>query len=59
MHGMKAVHTMEPCDLFRLSNTVGWAGHATRIGELRQAHKIVVTKSEWKRPPPGRPRCSL
>jgi hypothetical protein len=60
MLGMKAIHTTEPCDLFRLSDTVRrWEEHATRIGELRQAYKIVVRKCERKRPKPGRPRCRL
>jgi hypothetical protein len=32
-----------------------WAGHATRIGEQRNAYRILVGKPEGKRPL-GRPR---
>jgi hypothetical protein len=33
-----------------------WAGHVVRIGEKRNAYKILVGKPEEKRPL-GRPRC--
>jgi hypothetical protein len=33
-----------------------WAGHVARIGEKRNAYKILVVKPEGKRPL-GRPRC--
>jgi hypothetical protein len=33
----------------------GWSGHVTRMGEMRNAYKIVVGKPEGKRPL-GRPR---
>jgi hypothetical protein len=32
-----------------------WAGHVTRIGEKRNAYRILVGKAEGKRPL-GRPR---
>jgi hypothetical protein len=33
-----------------------WAGHAARMGERRNAYRILVGKPEGKRPL-GRPRC--
>jgi hypothetical protein len=33
-----------------------WAGHTARIGERRNAYRILVGKPEGKRPL-GRPRC--
>jgi hypothetical protein len=33
-----------------------WAGHVTRMGEGREAYRVLVGKSEGKRPL-GRPRC--
>jgi hypothetical protein len=32
------------------------AGHVARIGEMRNAYRILVWKPEWKRQL-GRPRC--
>jgi hypothetical protein len=32
-----------------------WAGHVARIGEKRNAYRILVGKPEGKRPP-GRPK---
>jgi hypothetical protein len=32
-----------------------WAGHVARMGEMRNAHTLLVGKPEGKRPP-GRPR---
>jgi hypothetical protein len=32
-----------------------WAGHVTRMGEKRNAYRLLVWKPEGKRPP-GRPR---
>jgi hypothetical protein len=32
-----------------------WVGHVARIGEERKLYKVLVAKSEGKRPP-GRPR---
>jgi hypothetical protein len=37
------------------SRRIRWAGHVARIGEKRNAYKIVVGKPEGKRPL-GRPR---
>jgi hypothetical protein len=38
------------------SRRIRWAGHVARMGEKRNAYKILVGKPEGKRPP-GRPRC--
>jgi hypothetical protein len=38
------------------SRRMRWAGHVTRIGEKRNAYRILVGKPEEKRPL-GRPRC--
>jgi hypothetical protein len=32
------------------SRTMRWAGHVTRMGEMRNAYSILVGKPEWKRP---------
>jgi hypothetical protein len=37
------------------SNRMRWAGHVARIGENRNAYRILVGKPEGKRPL-GRPR---
>jgi hypothetical protein len=37
------------------SRRIGWAGHAARMGERRNAYRILVGKPEGKRPL-GRPR---
>jgi hypothetical protein len=33
----------------------GWAGHVARMGEKRNAYRLLLRKPERKRPP-GRPR---
>jgi hypothetical protein len=38
------------------SRRMRWAGHVTRMGETRNAYRILVGKPERKRPL-GRPRC--
>jgi hypothetical protein len=38
------------------SRSMRWAGHVARMGEMRNAHRILVGKPEVKRPL-GRPRC--
>jgi hypothetical protein len=38
------------------SRRMRWAGHVTRIGEKRNAYKILAGKPEGKRAL-GRPRC--
>ena len=51
-------------DLYTLPNIVRvtksrrtrWAGHVARMGEGRGVHRVLVGKSEAKRPL-GRPRC--
>jgi hypothetical protein len=37
------------------SRRTRWAGHVTRVGEMRNPYKILVAKHEGKRPR-GRPR---
>jgi hypothetical protein len=37
------------------SRRIGWAGHVARMGEKRNAYRILVGKPEGKRPL-GRPR---
>jgi hypothetical protein len=32
------------------SRRLGWVGHIARMGEMRNAYKILVGKSEGKRP---------
>jgi hypothetical protein len=39
------------------SRRIRWAGHAARMGETRNAYRILVGRPEGKRPL-GRPRCS-
>jgi hypothetical protein len=38
------------------SRRMRWAGHVTRMGEKRNAYRLLVGKPEGKRPL-GRPRC--
>ena len=38
------------------SRRVRWAGHVVRMGERRGVYRVLVGKSEGKRPL-GRPRC--
>jgi hypothetical protein len=38
------------------SRRMRWAGHVARMGEKRNAYRILVGKPEGNRPP-GRPRC--
>jgi hypothetical protein len=38
------------------SRRMRWAGHVARMGEKRNAYRILVGKPEEKRPL-GRPRC--
>jgi hypothetical protein len=37
------------------SRRMKWAGHVTRMGEKRNAYRLLAGKPEGKRPP-GRPR---
>jgi hypothetical protein len=39
-------------DIIRMikSRRVGWAGHVARMGEIRNAYRILVGKPEGKRP---------
>jgi hypothetical protein len=60
---IKKLHNEELNDLYSLPNIVrvvksrrmGWAGHVARTGEDRGVHRVLVGKSEGKRPL-GRPR---
>jgi hypothetical protein len=38
------------------SRRMRWAGHVTRMGEKRNAYRLLVGKPEGKRRPLGRPR---
>jgi hypothetical protein len=38
------------------SRRMRWAGHVARMGEKRNAYRLLVGKPEGKRPL-GRPRC--
>jgi hypothetical protein len=38
------------------SRRIRWAGHVARIGEKRNAYRLLVGKPEGRRPL-GRPRC--
>jgi hypothetical protein len=40
------------------SRRMRWEGHAARMGEKRNAYRLLVEKPEGKRPL-GRPRCRL
>jgi hypothetical protein len=60
----RKLHNEELNDLYSLPNIVRvvksrgmrWAGHVARMGEDREAHRVLVGKPEGKRPL-GRPRC--
>ena len=42
------------------SKRLTWAGHIARMEQSRNAYRVLVGKSEGKRPRPiGRPRCRL
>jgi len=59
----RKLHNEELSDLFSLPNIVRvvksrrmrWVGHVARMGEARGVHRVLVGKSEGKRPM-GRPR---
>jgi hypothetical protein len=38
------------------SRRMKWAGHVARLGEERGVHRVLMGKTEGKRPR-GRPRC--
>jgi hypothetical protein len=60
--GWRKLHSEELNDLYSLPNIVRvvksrrmrWAGHVARKGEKRGVHRVLVGKSEGKRPL-GRP----
>ena len=61
--GLRKSHNEELSDLYSLLNIVRvvksrrmrWAGHVACMGEGRGAHRVLVSKSEGRRPL-GRPR---
>jgi hypothetical protein len=60
----RKLHNEELCDLYSSpsiiriikSRRMRWAGHAARMGEKRNAYRLLVGKPDGKRPL-GRPRC--
>jgi hypothetical protein len=65
MAGWGKLHNEEFHDLYSSPNIIRmikstmlrWAGQAARIGEKRNAYRIMVKKTEGKRPQ-GRPKLS-
>jgi hypothetical protein len=61
----RKLHNEELRDLYYLpsiiriinSRRMRWAGHVARMGEKRNAYRLLVGKPEGKRPL-GRPRCN-
>jgi hypothetical protein len=59
--GWRKLHNEELHDLYSSTSIIiksrrmKWAGHVARIGEMRNAHRILVGKPEGKRPL-GKPR---
>jgi hypothetical protein len=59
----RKLHNEELCDLYSSQSIIRiikskwmrWAGHAARMGEKRNAYRLLVGKPEGKRPL-GRPR---
>jgi hypothetical protein len=62
--GWRKLHNVELCNLYpspsiiRIikSRRMSWAGHLARMGEKKNAYRILVGKPGGKRPL-GRPRC--
>jgi hypothetical protein len=61
--GWRKLHNEELHDLYSLpsvirirSSKMGWAGHVAQMREKRNPYRLLVRKSEGKRPL-GRPRC--
>jgi hypothetical protein len=53
----RTLHNEELCDLYSLpsiiiikSRRMRWAGHVVRMGEKRNAYRLLVGKPEGKRP---------
>jgi hypothetical protein len=63
LEGWRKLHNEEIHDLYSSSNIIRmiksrrtrWAGHVARMGETRNAYRILVGKPERKRPL-GKPR---
>jgi hypothetical protein len=47
--------TLTPSIIITIKSRIRWAGHVARMGEKRNAYRILVGKPEGKRPL-GRPR---
>jgi hypothetical protein len=45
-----------PSIIRKIKSRMRWAGHVVRMGEKRNAYRLLVGKPEGKRPL-GRPRC--
>jgi hypothetical protein len=54
--GWRKLHNEELHNLYCSSSIMRWAGHVARMGEKRNAYRILVGEPEGKRPL-GRPRC--
>jgi hypothetical protein len=61
--GWRKLHNEELHDLYSLPSIIGiiksrrmrWAGHVARMGEKKNAYRLLVGKAEGRRPL-GRPR---
>jgi hypothetical protein len=56
--GWRKLHNEELHNLYSSPSIIRmrWAGHVARMGEKRNAYRILVGNAEGKRPL-GRPRC--
>jgi hypothetical protein len=47
---MSVLRYVTPCILVYISKRMGWAGHVARMGDRRGVLRVLVGKSEGKRP---------